>query len=200
VLAGVITVVPAVLAVGGLDLLAARNVLPGVVFAAILVAAGGVATRLGTAALAALAALSIAIVVANDTDPSLQRADWRGVARAIGDSGPPRALIMTPGKAQGPFQVYLPSARTLASEGIETSEILVAAVATQGGFTTGSPRPPRPPAEPVVPSGFRLESRRDEQTFTLLRYVAPTPVLVRPIDLVPLALDPSAGAAAWALG
>lgn len=197
--AAVTVLVPAALAVVGVDFLAARNVLPAVVFCAVVVA-GTAQTRWAAAAVAVYAALSVAVIVAGATDPSLQRADWRGVSRAVGDEGPARILAMTPGKDPGPFSVYFGGARTLSGDGAVVSRIDVAAVATEGAFGSGSPEPPPPPADVAAPRGFGLTEVHREETYTLLRFTAPRPRRVAPAELLPLVLDPGSGAALWLVG
>jgi hypothetical protein len=199
-LALAVTIIPAVLALAGVDLFAARNVVPGLVPVAALVAAGGVVTRPGTAALAILTALSVAVVITGATDPQLQRADWRGLSHAIDSEDQLRALVMTPGKDPGPFSVYLSSARPLPASGAHVAEVDVAAVATQGTFSSGHAKPPRPGARLVSPAGFRLVERRTAESFTLLRFATRHPRRVWPFELARLELDPAAGASIWLVG
>ena len=51
------------------------------------------------------------------------------------------------------------------------------ALAAVGRFSSGTPAPPRDPVAPPPP-GFRLVEHREADTYTLLRYRAPRPVVV----------------------
>lgn len=195
-LALVVVGVPALLALGGFDFLAVRNVLPAILPVLFVVAAGAVLHRTATAAAVGLTGLSVAIVVSVAASPRLQRADLRGVADALAPSAEPRALVVTPGTAPGPFSVYFPRARPMPAPGEPVAEIVVAATATQGQFGTGSPLPPRPASVPV-PAGFRFVERRDKETYTLLRFQAPAARAVSAGELARLSLDPPAGVAVW---
>ena len=183
--------VPAVLAVCGVDFLDARNLLPALpplVIAAAIGFAGweelAVDSRrpgwrtVGSWAAGGLALVSLAAVVLVDTDARYQRDDWRGVARALGSDTGARVLLVDPAAGAIPLQVYLPGLRALTAP-IAVRELDVAVVPrnVQGG---GIGRPPRLNGPPPVPPGFTLTQTVDGSTYTVLRYTAPSPVTVSP--------------------
>jgi hypothetical protein len=182
------TGVPLLLALLGEDYLNTRNVIAGCLPFLLLIAAGYASAprRLaGLAGVVVLAAVGVAttVVVAADTD--YQRTDFRGVAEATGSPHGPRALVVlslageiTIGEHQGGLS-HMPAA------GAPVSEVVIAGPRAPklGGESVGRPRTP-----PVLPAPFRLVERRYAQTFTLVRYRAPRPVVVRPAELERAAL------------
>ena len=86
--------IPLVLALGGADYLAPRNVLGAMVPVAALIAVLATWPRtwpFGAALLALGTAGLLAITLDIDLSPRLQRGDWRGLARTIPAGGPERA-------------------------------------------------------------------------------------------------------------
>ena len=73
---------PVALALVGADYVIVRNTILAIVPAAICLATGYAATRLGLVAAAALCALLLAITLSVSFDERYGRTDWRGAARA----------------------------------------------------------------------------------------------------------------------
>ena len=185
---------PIVLAGSGADYVTARNAIVAVVPGAVCLGAGYAASRAGMAAAAVLCVLSLAIGLSVSLDSKYGRTDWRGLAEAIGPAHAPRALVVTPDIDAALWRIYLPGVRELHDRPARVREIVVAGLATQGGFSTGSVKPP--PATPrPSPPGFRLVEARLTPTFALIRYEAVAEP--RPLSgpkLAGLALVPGASA------
>jgi len=187
---------PVLLALVGIDYLAARYLITGLVPAAIGLACSAVVARRATLAVALLCVLFLTVVVSVAATRRLQRTDWRGAARALGSVRTDRALVVSPGTHPGAIAVYFKHARRLPPGGQRVREIAVLGLATEGTFTAGTPKPPRPPSPPAPP-GFRLIRREESSTFTLLRYRARTPRSVNAFKLVPLTLDKGVDRGFW---
>jgi hypothetical protein len=169
--------VPLLLALGGQDYFVSRNVIAGLIPALVVAGIGVAAARTGLAAGLALCAIWLVVVSGVAVDPRFQRKDWRGAARALGPVVEERVLVFSPGFVNpGPFRVYFRRGELLHTP-VATREIAVVALAAAGRFTTGTPSPPRGPAVPAPP-GFRLVERREAETYTLLRFRAPRPLVV----------------------
>jgi len=157
-LAAIAIAVPAALAVAGLDLLNPRNLLAAVV-PVLLVAAlifGGTRDRLATAGLAATAALFGAVVVAFNLSAEMQREDWRGAAKAMGEPDGAR-IIVAPKNGDDPLELYLDAVKFEGGrfvDGVELTEIMALGtggdVSVPDGFESTSTRP--------LPPLFELES------------------------------------------
>ncbi|HEU4703186.1 MAG TPA: glycosyltransferase family 39 protein, partial [Conexibacter sp.] len=184
---GVGVALPLLAALAGADYLNTRNLLPALIplLAALAVGcAASDAVRLGGALLAALCALSLAIVVVVARDAQYQRQDWEGVAEALGDSDAQRAIVITPANGELALRYYRRNLRLLRPEGARVREVDVLTV-------SGSPDPGKAPAlAPLtgtalgVPGfGPALEARSD--TYALLRFPAlgADPVAVVPDPL-----------------
>jgi mannosyltransferase len=184
--------VPIALALVGADYLITRNLIAGWVPAALVVAAGFGARRagpLGPALAAALCLLSLAVVVAVDADPSYQRSDWRGAARAAGAPvAGGRAFVLTPVLGATPLSLYT-RVRTLPAAGAAVSEIDAIATLEHRGTST-PPLPGRSVAHPPPP-GFAVVQVKTTGSYTLVRYRAvgaPVPVsfpLLQGLKLAP---------------
>jgi mannosyltransferase len=188
-------VAPIVLAGGGADYVTARNAIVAVVPGAVCLGAGYAANRAGVVAASALCVLSLAIGLSVSLDTKYGRTDWRGLAHAIGPASAPRALVLTPDIDAALWRIYLPEVQELDDRPAHVQEIVVAGLATQGGFSTGAVKPP--PATPrAPPPGFELVSARHTPTFSLIRYRAAEarPVSVSVSELGGLALVPGASA------
>ena len=169
--------VPLLLALGGLDYLSSRNVIAALIPLLVVAGIGVAATRAGLAAGLALCAIWLVVVGGVGVDPRYQRKDWRGAERALGPVVEDRVLVFSPEFVNPePFRAYFRRGELMGSP-IATREIAVLALASVGRFTTGTPSPPR---KPVVspPSGFRLVERREADTYTLVRFRAPRPLVV----------------------
>lgn len=186
-LAAVSLVVPLVFAVAGLDFLIARNAIAVVVPAAICVAAGYGANRLGLAAAAVLCVLSLGISLSVSVDERFGRTDWRGAALYLGQPAVERAIVVTPYMSRTLWSPYLPGLREFESETTRVGEIVILGLATEGGFSTGPVQPPA--ADPAAPPfGFRLAEIERTPTFALIRYRSRSPRPVATEELAGLEL------------
>ena len=180
-------VIPAILALAGVDFLNTRNVLPAL--PPLLIVLGvGFACAGRTAAIAltgALAAIFLAVTLLVDTDARYQRDDWRGAARALGPLTGPRAIVVTPGSGLLPLSVYSPSVRPLHAAAVTEVEVVAVPPQVLGG---GIGPPPRPRVPPRLPGAFRVARVIYGETFTVVRYLAPTAVTVTPASLAAAAL------------
>ncbi len=162
--------IPILLAMGGADYLAPRNLIGAMVPVTILLAAviGAASTgRLGVgiAVLATLALLAICVDV--DLSPRLQRGDWSKVAVAVtpgshGVSG--RVAVVTAHLGSAPIEYYAPSLRPAVSSISGVSEI------EKVGYKPLLASATTPPAP-----GFRLVQRLDFNGELIYRFVASRP-------------------------
>jgi mannosyltransferase len=152
----------------GPDYLVPRNLVVGLIPAIVVVAAGFGSRRagwLGLGAAGALCALSLVVLVKITAEPRLQRDDWRGAAGVLTPAPVPRAVVVNPG-ATSTVGYYMPGAKVTpwGAPPVRVQEI---------AFLVVGPPAPATPASPV--SGFRLVQRRDEPTYTLIRFRADAP-------------------------
>ena len=193
VVGGTVLVSTTLLALIGVDYLDTRNVLVAWPPLALAVAAGLGAHHAGTAGLAAAGALVVLgafTVVLVNADATLQRDDWRGVSRALGEpQAEPRAVVVTPFTAEQTFAVYAPDLELMPAEGTAVREIDYVALPRRERTQSRPGTPPRPENHPPPAPGFTLTETRFEDTFTLLRYTAPEPLAVTPEALVGFGID-----------
>jgi len=173
-LALVVVAVAIGLALVGSDYLTARNVVLAVVPAAICIAGGYVATRLGLAAAVALCVLLLAVTLTVSLDERYGRTDWRGAAAELRAPTVERAIVVTPYMSRSLWRPYLPGLDEPASGTVRVGEIAAVGLATEGGFSGGRVRPPDVLAPPAPP-GFALAGSERTPTFTLYRYRAAAP-------------------------
>ena len=85
------------------------------------------------------------------------------------------------------WSLYLPGLREPSGGKTAVDQIAVVGLATEGGFSGGSVRPPggEPPAPP---KGFKLVAAERTNTFTLFRYQAARPAYVSDETLAGLRL------------
>lgn len=179
-----------VLSAVGDDYLNTRNVLTAWIPLVLVVAAGFGARRAGAAGLAtaaALAAVSLTATVSVAAEPLFQREDWRGVAEAMGPATVPRAVV-TSGGALASLDPYLPGLRELPPEPTPVVEVVAFVLPLRETDDYQPIEPPRPPT-PMLPS-FQPVERVDAETFTLIRYRAPEPVIIIPESVLGTRLDP----------
>lgn len=165
--------IPIVLALGGADYLAPRNLIGAMVAVTILLAAviGAASTgRLG-AAIAALATLALlAICVDVDLSPRLQRGDWSKVAAALAPSSHGaggRVAVVTAHLGSAPIEYYAPSIRPASSSIAGVSEI------DKVGYKPLLASASAPPAP-----GFQLVQRLDFNGELVYRFVSQRPQAV----------------------
>jgi mannosyltransferase len=179
--------VPLVLALAGADYLIVRNTILAIVPAAICLAAGYVANRLGLVATSVLCALLAAITLSVSLDARYGRTDWRGAAARLATPTAERAIIVTPFMSRTLWSPYLPGLDEPQVESPKVREIAVLGLATEGGFSAGAVEPPDVDA-PAPPNGFRLVEAERASTYVLFLYRAPAPTPVSMKDLAGLRL------------
>jgi 4-amino-4-deoxy-L-arabinose transferase-like glycosyltransferase len=179
--------IPVLAALVGTDYLNARNALPALVplLAALGVAYGASQARAaGAALLAGLCALSIAVVIAVAADREYQRPDWAGLADALGETGEPRALVVTPANGVLALRYYRPGLETMdaGGAGVSAVEVVTVAAADAPGAA--------PELAPLVGTslgvaGFAPATRIDTPTYAILRFASADgrPVTVTPDPL-----------------
>jgi hypothetical protein len=158
--------IPLVLALGGADYLAPRNVLGAMVPVAALIAVLGTWPPLGRIGVAALTLGVIgllAVTIDVNLSPRLQRGDWREIARALPAGGPER-VYTSQLLGSAPLEHYIPGLRKLhPHETLAVREIV----------ETGE-KPLRASAG-TPPTGFRLVERHEVNGLAAFRFVAPAP-------------------------
>lgn len=183
--------VPIVLAICGVDFLDARNVLPALPPLVIAGAIGfsgwqelAVDSRrpgwrtIGSWAAGALAIVSLVVVVRVNTDARYQRDDWRGVAHALGHGTGARVLLVDPASGAIPLRAYMPGLRALtAPAAVRELDVAVVPRNVRGG---GVGSPPLLTGRQPAPAGFTLTNATYGSTYTVLRYTAPSPVVIAP--------------------
>jgi mannosyltransferase len=121
----------------------------------------------GLTALACLAGVAANVEIARHG--ALQRADWRGLSRALGPPDRERVLAVIPGFAYAPLRVYGQTFGPISPDGIRVRELDFL-----GNYVLGvGPAPTSPP-------GFRLVERRQLNQVALTRFRAPRYVLLTP--------------------
>lgn len=188
--------VPLLLAIGGHDYIATRNLLGAWLPLALVVAAGlSAGGRLGTLAAVALVAVLAAVFVAVELDSRYQRDNWRGAAEALGPATEPRAIVLMSTIVGGtPFTYYAHGTRQMAAPE-PVQEIDLVSLPQRGITQLGRVKPPRPRAPGSPFPGFAEVAHRYSSTFTVIRYRAAAPLPVVPASLVPvgqafLGIDP----------
>ena len=171
----------------GADYLNARNLIAALPALLAALAAGFAAPRsrhaaVGTAALAGLCAVSLAIVVAVAADKTYQRADWRGLAQALGRPAEPRALVVTPANGEVVLRYYLRDLETLPQDGVPLRDVVAAGVAESGG-PGHAPRLPQPTSSRYPDGAFGTPVAEHSDTWTLLRFHEQRPRLAQPWPL-----------------
>ncbi|MDX6674086.1 MAG: mannosyltransferase [Solirubrobacteraceae bacterium] len=181
-LAGVCLLGPLAFTLAGADYLDARNLMVAWVPLALVVGIAATAERsprAGAVLAAGLLALFAAGTAALDTRPDLQRQDWRDVARALGSSTGPRALIVpAPGRT---LLDYLPGLRWDVARHQRVREVdligshtdAARGLACWWGGACGLPRQLIPAAQPF--RGFRRIASRRVGPFIVERFVASSP-------------------------
>jgi mannosyltransferase len=175
-------IIALLLVAGGIDDLITRNVITLWMPAAIAVAGGLAAARarlLGVVLTVVLCAIGVTAAAGVAFDRSLQRPDWRKLARVLGShpapGSPGRAILMQRYRTLLPLSLYVPDLNFLRHGSATVSEFDIVAMQ--------APRVPlcwwgavcnlsasRLPANPI--SGFRVLWRRSVYPFTVERMVA----------------------------
>ena len=172
--------IPLVLAVGGADYLAPRNVVAAMIPLTALVAvlAGAPPTRRAGMALAALVALAfLAVTLDVNRNVRLQRSDWRGVVAALRkplDGQRSSRAITLEELGSAPLEYYMPPLHNMPS-GATTS---VREIDEIGFF------PLRPGASDPPAPGFRLAQSLDIHDLIVYRFLAAAPRTVSQATLI----------------
>ena len=182
VVAAVALGLPLALALAGLDYVNARNLIVAWPPLAAILAAGFAAPHrepAGTLAAAALCAVFAVAVVGVAGDPALRRDDWRGAARALGDAGSPRAVLVTPDSTE-PLELYLRGASPAPARGVVVRELALVGLAPR--TAQGSRQPPPGETTAPLPPGARVLERKRSETWTVVSVRLAGPETVRPGD------------------
>jgi mannosyltransferase len=153
---------PIVLAALGADYVLPRNLI-AVYVPVVLVAAAGLAGRLGLIGAAVICAVALVVNVEVATDVKLQRDDWRSAARDLGRASETRVVTVEPPYDKKPLRLYAGSLPPLPPQGLDVREL----VAIVYG---------RPPKDPAPPPGFpQVVERVRTPSYVLVRYRSPVP-------------------------
>ena len=183
-------VVSLLLVAAGVDELIARNLIALWLPATVLVAGGLAVRRAGAVGIAITIGLCVIGVTASvgvAADPSLQRPDWRPVARALGPlpaGSPGRAILVQRYLDLLPLSLYVPHLHFLGRAGARVDQLVVISIRS----------PPRSfcwwgAACNLIPSemqraypvaGFHVVSRERVEQFTILRLESARPLRLRP--------------------
>jgi 4-amino-4-deoxy-L-arabinose transferase-like glycosyltransferase len=166
---------PLLAALVGADYVNTRNLLPALIplLAALAVGcAASDARRLGAGLLAALCALSLAIVVAVAADSQYQRQDWKGLAHALGTADAARALVVSPANGELALRYYLPGIRRMGPEGARVREVDVVAVAGSRDPGEAPELPELTGAAALGVPGFGAALATRTSTYAILRFPA----------------------------
>ena len=189
----------------GFDDLITRNVIALWLPAALLIAGGlacGPGRTLGVAVVAALCVIGVTAAIGVAADRSLQRPDWRYVARTLGlqpaarSVGPGRAAATRPAgrailiqhyRTLLPLSLYLPHLRVLPAAGARVDELDVVAMSSPGQplcwwGAACNLIPSRMQSRYAVP-GFHVVWTRHVLQFTIKRLVSRRPVRLTPEDV-----------------
>lgn len=173
----------------GADYLNARNLLPALVPLAVALAAGFAARGprrapwLGSALLGALCALSLAIVVTVAATQEYQRPDWKGLARALGDSSADRAVVVSPANGAVALRFYRRDLRPLPEAGAEIAEADTVAVASSPGPGDRPVLPIQAGLTLLPPGAFLPAQRTQTDSWVMLRWQRGEPGVVRPQEV-----------------
>lgn len=176
---------PVALALAGADYVTVRNAILAIVPAAIFVATGYAATRLGLAAGAALCALLMTITFSVSFDERYGRTDWRSAGQRLDSPNGARAIVVTPFLSRQLWEPYLPGLEEPSGDVLRVREIAAVGLATEEGFSiAGHVKPPAlDSGPPPPPAGFRIVAEERKPTYTLVLYRATTPTTVSLADL-----------------
>jgi mannosyltransferase len=178
---GFVFLVPLALGYVGQDYFLDRNLIPAFVPVMTLIAAACVLPRArllgGTFAVALLATFAIGIVIVQ-TDPTLERPNWRAVAHTIGPASTPRAILYAGGTYANPLKIYLPHVNWVQPPKrlVPIGEIDV----------VGAPKWLRPTKD-RLPLGATLRGRAFSSGAAINRYALPHTRLLSVESLVKLA-------------
>ncbi|MGH2930412.1 MAG: hypothetical protein ACRDL8_19565, partial [Solirubrobacteraceae bacterium] len=181
-----------ILLVAGFDDLITRNIIVLWLPCAVLIAGGlavGRARPLGPAIAATLCVIGVIATIGIATDRSMQRPDWRYVARALGatpTSAGGRAILIQHYAYLLPLSLYLPGLRMMRhAERVSEIDVISMVSPQQPLCWWGAACnliPSQMQSRYAIP-GFHAVSRRHVLQFTILRLVADHPVSVSHADV-----------------
>jgi uncharacterized membrane protein len=161
--------VPLALALAGKDYFAPRNLIADWVplsAALALVLGAGAAGRIGAVLAVAVCLSGATVLVATELDPRLQRAGWSGVANALRDGSPDRAIV-TVELGAAPLEYYLPRLRLRYLSRTLSVSVREVDLVGYAPLRPGALRAPTP--------AFTLAAAGDLHGLRSYRYVARTP-------------------------
>jgi uncharacterized membrane protein len=170
-LAAVVLLVPLVLALLGTDYYIERALIPAWLPLAIVVAAACMTRRLPVpgAILAAILLAGFAYgTIRINSDAQYQRANWRGVAQALGPASAPRAIVAYDDLGTDPLRLYLrgvPWTAPLGPANVDEVDVV--------GYTVQRVADPLPP-------GVRLLATRRVDDFLVARFSLDAPWRLTP--------------------
>ncbi|MGH2913226.1 MAG: glycosyltransferase family 39 protein, partial [Solirubrobacteraceae bacterium] len=167
--------IPIVLAVGGADYLAPRNLVGAMVPVSVLLAAVIAARRSGRVGMALgglLAAGFFVLTIDVALSPRLQRGDWRGVAKVLRETRNGRAIV-TVELGAAPLEYYLPPLHNLPH-----GRSVVVREVDETGYSPLRSSAGEPPAP-----GFHLSERREIHGLWVYRFTSRVPVRISEVRL-----------------
>lgn len=168
--------VPVVLAVGGADYLAPRNLVAAMVPVSVLSAVAIAAQRTGRVGMALAGLLAggfLALTIDVALSPRLQRGDWKGVAKVLRVAAPARRAVVTVELGAAPLEYYLPPLHNLRrGYSVRVSEV------DETGYAPLRASAGAPPAP-----GFHLLERRNIHGLWVYRFTSSRDVTIAGVRL-----------------
>jgi len=166
------------LAIVGADYFLTRYLTVLLVPLSVVLAAGFAAVPRGLIAAGGLAVVSLAAVIAVQTDAQAQRPDLRGALEPLGDP-PPGGRVVYISSITRRVDAYLPGARSTGPEGEEVQEAVVVGLSVVGAHTREDPSiDVRPPPD------FKLVDSKETDSYERLRFRAAEPARASPLELL----------------
>jgi hypothetical protein len=191
VVGGFAVFAPLALGLFGQDYFLSRNVIPAFV-PLVSVIAIACATPRAPVAGALLAAILLAMfsgaAIYVQTHASLERPDWRNVARALGPAPVPRAVLAADGTTADPLKIYMPHVNWVQPQ---QRRVLISEIDVVGATKHLLLRPDSPAGAPVpstaAPRGARLISRFRVDNWVVGRFALVHPRRLDVRELISLA-------------
>jgi hypothetical protein len=163
--------IPLALALAGADYLAPRNLIADWIplSAAIAIVLGAASARGAVILAVAVCLAALAVLIATDLDPRLQRADWRAVAVHLRAGTADRAIV-TVALGAAPLEYYLPHLRLRYLSRRSSASVREIDLVGYPPLRPGAIHPPT--------TAFRLIARSDTHGLIAYRYLATTPQLL----------------------
>lgn len=183
-IAGCGVLIPLALVAVGADYLGPRNLIGAMVAVVSVIALVTLwpgTGRVGIVLGAAIALSSLAITLDIELSPTLQRSNWREVAKIL--DGGTRARVITANElGTAPLEYYLPGLRL---HDLPRGRSVLASEVDETGVVSSSSEfyEPFHPSAGEVPAGFHLLARREVDGLVVYRFVSPVP---RTVDLATL--------------